>query len=165
MVRRACVRRGGCPGSSGGAGLGGGVPIGAFLAKEKYAVFTLGDHNATFGGNPLTSAAAYATLKYVIEKDIPGNAKKVGQYLMEKLEGFKKKYPFITEVRGRGLLVAVYFNSEISSSVVKACIERGLLVNKLKPNAIRLIPPLIIGNADVDRAVSVLNEVFSGIVG
>jgi acetylornithine/N-succinyldiaminopimelate aminotransferase len=145
-------------------GLGGGVPIGAFLAKEKCAVLTLGEHNATFGGNPLTSATAYATLKYVIEKDIPGNAKKVGEYLMEKLDGLKKKYSFITEVRGRGLLVAIYFNSEISKSIVTACMEKGLLVNRLKPNAIRLVPPLIIGNKEVDEAIGILDKVFSGIV-
>jgi acetylornithine/N-succinyldiaminopimelate aminotransferase len=145
-------------------GLGGGIPIGAFLAKEKAAVLTLGEHNATFGGNPVTCAAAYATLKYVIENNIAGNAKKVGEYLMEKLEGLKQKYPFITDVRGRGLLVAVQFNSEISQTVVSACLEKGLLVNKLKPNAIRLIPPLIIGNKDVDRAVDILEKVLSGIV-
>jgi acetylornithine/N-succinyldiaminopimelate aminotransferase len=141
-------------------GLGGGVPIGALLAKEKAAVFTLGDHNATFGGNPLTNATAYATLKYIIA----GNCKKMGQYLMEKLEGLKKKYPFITEVRGRGMLIAIQFDSEISNSVVAACIEKGLLVNKLKPNAIRLIPPLIIGKKEVDEAISILDKVFSGIV-
>ena len=94
-------------------GLGGGMPIGALLAKEKASVFVAGDHGSTFGGNPVTCAAAYATLKYIIDKDISGNVKKVGQYLMEALKGLKKKYSFITEVRGRGLLVAVEFDSEI----------------------------------------------------
>jgi len=143
-------------------GLGGGIPIGAFLAKEKCAVLTPGEHNATFGGNPVTSAAAYATLKYVIDNDIAGNAREVGKYLMGKLEGLKKKYSFITEVRGRGLLVAIYFNSEISKAVVTACIEKGLLVNKLKPNAVRLIPPLIIGRKEVDEAIGILDKVLSG---
>ncbi|MGD0779981.1 MAG: aspartate aminotransferase family protein [Dehalococcoidales bacterium] len=145
-------------------GLGGGVPIGAFLAKEKCAVLTLGDHNATFGGNPVTSAAAYATLKYIIENDVAGNAEKVGKYLMEKLDGLKKKYSFITEVRGRGLLVAIYFDSDISQAVVTACIKKGLLVNKLKPNAVRMVPPLIIGNKEVDEAIGILDKVLSGIV-
>lgn len=144
-------------------GLGGGVPIGAFLAKEKCAVLTLGEHNATFGGNALTSAAAYATLKYVIEKDIPGNAKRVGQYLMGKLDELKKKYSFITDIRGQGLLVAVEFDKELAKQVVNACIEKGLLVNRLKPNAIRLIPPLVIGNKEVDEAIGILDKVFSGI--
>jgi predicted acetylornithine/succinylornithine family transaminase len=145
-------------------GLGGGMPIGALLAKEKAAVFTLGDHNSTFGGNPVTCAAAYATLKYVIDNDVAGNAKKVGGYLMEKLLSLKQKYPFITDVRGRGLLIAVQFNSEIGQAVVSACLEKGLLINKLKPNAVRLIPPLIIGNKDADRAVEILDKVLSGIV-
>jgi acetylornithine/N-succinyldiaminopimelate aminotransferase len=145
-------------------GLGGGMPVGALLAKEKAAVFTLGDHNATFGGNPVTNAAAYATLKYVIDNDIPGNAQRIGQYLMGKLDGLKKKYPFITEVRGRGLLVAVQFDGEISKSVVATCIEKGLLVNRLKLDAIRLIPPLIIDKKEVDEAIGILDEVFSGIV-
>ncbi len=145
-------------------GLGGGMPIGALLAKEKAAVFTLGDHNATFGGNPVTSAAAFATLNYVIDNDIAGNAKKVGSYLIEKLQGLMKKYPFITDVRGRGLLVAVEFNSDIAQSVLMACLEKGLLINKLKPNAVRMIPPLIITNNEVDSAISILDTVLSGIV-
>jgi acetylornithine/N-succinyldiaminopimelate aminotransferase len=124
-------------------------------------VLTLGEHNATFGGNALTSAAAYATLKYVIEKDIPGNVKKVGQYLMEKLNDLKAKYSFITDVRGRGLLIAVEFDKEISKDVVAACIKNGLLVNRLKPNAIRLIPPLIITSKHVDEAISILDKVFA----
>jgi acetylornithine/N-succinyldiaminopimelate aminotransferase len=146
-------------------GLGGGLPIGAFLAKEKAAVLTLGDHNSTFGGNPVTCAAAYATLKYVIDNDIAGNARKVGEYLKKKLVGLKNKYPFITEVRGRGLLVAVEFKSEISQAVVLACLEKGLLVNKLKPNAIRFVPPLIISEKDVDRAIGILDKVLSGNLG
>ncbi len=144
-------------------GLGGGVPIGAFLAKEKCAVLTLGEHNATFGGNPVTSAAAYATLKYVIDNDVPGNAKKIGQYLMAKLGELKKKYSFITDVRGQGLLIAVQFDKEIAKQVVTACIEKGLLVNRLKPNAIRFVPPLIIGEKEVDEAIGILDKVFSEI--
>jgi acetylornithine/N-succinyldiaminopimelate aminotransferase len=146
-------------------GLGGGLPIGALLAKEKAAVFTLGDHNATFGGNPVTSAAAYATLKYVIDNDIPGNARKMGEYLLGKLQGLKRKYPFVSDVRGRGLLIAIEFDREIGQAVVMACLEKGLLVNKLKPNAVRLIPPLVIGRPEIDRAIDVLDAVLSGIVG
>jgi acetylornithine/N-succinyldiaminopimelate aminotransferase len=142
-------------------GLGGGIPIGALLAKEKAAVFTLGDHNATFGGNPVTSAAAYATLKYVIENDIPGNARRVGQYLFDGLNKLKGKYQFITEVRGRGLLVAVEFNSDIGQPVLMACLEKGLLVNRVKANAIRLVPPLIIDNKEVDEALEILDKALS----
>ena len=145
-------------------GLAGGVPIGALLAKEHASVFAPGDHGGTFGGNPLACAVGYATMKYIIQKDIAGNVRKVGQYLMEGLEGLKKKYSFIIEVRGRGLLIAVEFNSEIGQNILMACLENGLLVNKVKPNAIRLMPPLIIGNKEVDEAISILDKVFSGIV-
>jgi len=103
-------------------------------------------------------------MKYLIENDIPGKAKNTGEYLMGKLQDLKKKYPFIVEVRGRGLLIAVQFDSEIAQAVVMACLEKGLLVNKLKPNAIRVIPPLIISNKDVDKAAAILDAVLSGIV-
>ncbi|MFH0768921.1 MAG: aspartate aminotransferase family protein [Chloroflexota bacterium] len=142
-------------------GLGGGIPIGAVLAKERAAVFTLGDHNSTFGGNPVTSAAAYATLKYVIDNDIPGNAKRVGEYLKKGLERLKNKYSFVTEVRGRGLLLAMEFNSDIAQSVLMSCLETGLIINRVKPNAIRLIPPLIISNKEADEALGILDKALS----
>jgi acetylornithine/N-succinyldiaminopimelate aminotransferase len=144
-------------------GLGGGMPVGALLAKEKAAVFTLGDHNATFGGNPVTSAAAYATLKYVIDHDVAGNARKVGQYLGSGLQSLKNKHKSITDVRGRGLLIAVEFDAEIAQDIVMNCLDNGLLVNRLKPNAIRLIPPLIITNQEVDQALAILDQALSGI--
>jgi predicted acetylornithine/succinylornithine family transaminase len=144
-------------------GLGGGIPVGALLAKEKAAVFVPGDHNSTFGGNPVTSAAAYATVKYIIDNDIPGKVKAVGQYLMEGLEGLKQKFPFITGVRGCGLLVAMEFNSDIAQELVMACLERGLLVNKLKSNALRFVPPLIIGKKEVDEALGILGGVLGGV--
>jgi acetylornithine/N-succinyldiaminopimelate aminotransferase len=145
-------------------GLGSGVPIGALLAKENASIFVAGDHGSTFGGNPLACAAAYATMKFIIDNDIAGNVRKVGQYLMEGLKDLKNKYRFITDVRGRGLLVAVEFNSDMAQSLLMACLERGLLVNQVKPNAIRLIPPLIVGFAEVDQALGVLDEALSGIV-
>ena len=142
-------------------GLGGGIPIGAVLAKESAAVFTLGDHNATFGGNPTTSATAYATLKYVIENDIPGNARKVGQYLKQGLKDLKDKYGFITDVRGEGLLLAIEFDKDISAEVVDGCIENGMLINKLKANAIRFIPPLVMTTQEADEALGILDKVLA----
>jgi acetylornithine/N-succinyldiaminopimelate aminotransferase len=144
-------------------GLGGGMPIGAVLAKEKAAVFTLGDHNSTFGGNPVTSAAAYATFKYVVEHDVPDNAKKSGEYLMKKLNALKQKYPFVTEVRGRGLLVAMEFNADIAQDVLQKCMDNGLLVNRLKTNALRFIPPLIITEKDVDEAMGILDKALGSV--
>ena len=84
--------------------------------------------------------------------------------IIEGLKGLKGKNNFITDVRGRGLLIAVEFDGEIAQSVLLGCLERGLLVNRVKPNAIRLIPPLIIGYAEVDRAIGILTEALSGVV-
>jgi len=142
-------------------GLGSGVAIGAILAKKKAAVFAPGEHGSTFGGNPLACAAGYATLKFIIDNDISGKVKTVGQYLSQGLEKLKAKFPFITEVRGRGLLVAMEFKSDIAPSLVTACLEGGLLVNQLKPNAVRFMPPLIIGNGEVDEALGILDSVLS----
>jgi predicted acetylornithine/succinylornithine family transaminase len=144
-------------------GLASGVPIGAILAKERVAVFTPGEHGSTFGGNPLACAAGYATLKFIIDSDISGNARKVGQYLIAGLESLRQKFQFIIDVRGRGLLVAMEFSRDIAQSVVMACVERGLLVNQLKPNALRFIPPLIIGNEEVDEAIGILDKALSSI--
>jgi len=145
-------------------GLASGIPIGAFLAKDRASVFTPGEHGSTFGGNPLACAAGYATLKFIIDNDIAGNAKRVGQYLISKLESLRQKFQFITDVRGRGLLAALEFNSDIAGSLVMACLERGLLVNRVKPNALRFMPPLIIGRDEVDEASDILDRVLSGIV-
>jgi len=141
-------------------GLGSGVPIGAILAKEKAAVFEPGDHGSTFGGTPLICATAYATLEFIIEQDIQGNAQRVGQYLTDKLEELKSRFEFITQVRGQGLLQAIEFNNNIADIIVMACLERGLLVNLVKPNAIRFMPPLIITEKEVDQAALILSKVL-----
>ena len=145
-------------------GLGSGVAIGAILAKDKASVFAPGEHGSTFGGNPLACAAGYATLKFVIDNDISGRVKTVGNYLIQGLAKLKAKFPFITDVRGRGLLVAAEFKDDIAPSLVVDCLKKGLLVNQLKPNAIRFMPPLIIGNGEVDEALGILDGALSGVV-
>ncbi len=144
-------------------GLGGGVPIGAFLAKEKCSVFSPGDHGTTFGGNPLTCATAYAVFKYVIENDLPGTARKTGQYLMDSLNKLKSKYSFINEVRGCGLLVAVQFTREIGQQVLEACLQSRVLVNRVKPNAIRLMPALNISENEIDEGLARLDQALSSV--
>jgi acetylornithine/succinyldiaminopimelate/putrescine aminotransferase len=144
-------------------GLGGGVPIGALMAKDKVCVFVPGEHGSTYGGNPLACAAAYATLKYVLDHNLVSNAGKVGQYLLDGLEKLKQKYEVVIDVRGRGLLVAIEFNQDIGASLLAACLERGLLVNRVKPNALRLMPPLTIGNDEVDEALGILDKALSSI--
>jgi len=143
-------------------GLASGVPIGAILAKDGASVFAPGEHGSTFGGNPLACAAGYATLKFTLDNDIAGNASRVGQYFTAGLEDLKRKYPFITDVRGSGLLIALEFDSDIAQSMAAACLERGLLVNRVKPNALRFMPPLIIGNAEADEALAILDSALAG---
>jgi acetylornithine/N-succinyldiaminopimelate aminotransferase len=144
-------------------GLGGGIPIGAFLAKEKCAVFAPGDHGSTYGSNPLMCATALAVMEYVIKNDIPDQAQKTGLYLIDGLNKLKSKYPFITDVRGRGLLAAIEFNKDMALPIKMTCIENGLMVNDVKPNAIRIMPPLTISNQEIDEALSILDKVFANI--
>lgn len=142
-------------------GLGGGVPIGAFLAKDDVSVFAPGEHGSTFGGNPLACAAGYATLKFILEHDVVENCRHVGNYLKASLEGLRAKCEKIVEVRGRGLLVALEFSSDIADGVVKACLEEGLLLNAVKPSALRFMPPLIIGEKEVNEAMGILERVLA----
>ena len=134
-------------------GLGGGVPIGAFLAKQGAAVFEPGDHGSTFGGNVLTCAAAYASTKYLIDNDVPAQAKKRGEYLEKGLNTLKSNHEFITGARGMGLLWALEFNSDMSARVMSACNDAGLLLGLLGPNAVRLMPPLTVSEAEIDVAM------------
>ena len=142
-------------------GLGGGVPIGVFLAKERASVFAPGEHGSTFGGNPLVCAAGVATLKFIIDKNIPDKVKKLGQYFIAGLERLNAKFNFITDVRGRGLLLAFNFTDNIAEEVVLECLKEGLLVNPVKPDALRFMPPLIITEKDVDEALGILKTVFT----
>jgi len=142
-------------------GLGSGVPIAVFLAKERASVFAPGEHGSTYGGNPLVCAAGLATLKFIIDNDIPGKVKKLGQYFIAGLEKLKAKFGFIVEIRGRGLLLALKFTDDIAQDVVLACLKEGLLVNAVKPNTLRFIPPLIIVEKDIDEALNILEKVLA----
>ena len=102
-------------------GLGGGVPIGAFLAKEHAAVLVPGDHGSTFGGNALTCAAANASTRYIVDNDVPAHARKMGEHLRRGADALKADHEVITDVRGMGLLNAIEFSSDMSAAVVSAC--------------------------------------------
>ncbi|MEC9321507.1 MAG: aspartate aminotransferase family protein [Chloroflexota bacterium] len=139
-------------------GLGGGVPIGAFLAKDSACAFDPGDHGSTFGGNPLTCAAAHASTKYLIDNNVAENSAKMGEYLGEGLKRLQADYEFITDVRGMGLIWAVEFDSELTPEVIPACNEAGILMNPMRPNAIRLMPVLTITKEEIDEALARLSE-------
>jgi len=142
-------------------GLGGGVPIGAFMAKNSACAFDPGDHGSTFGGNPLTCAAAHASTKYILENDVVNNAAKMGEYLSEGLRKIQSDNEFITDVRGMGLLWAVEFDSDITPDVIAACNEEGLLMNPMRPNTIRLMPVLTITKEEIDEALERLKSGIS----
>jgi acetylornithine/N-succinyldiaminopimelate aminotransferase len=142
-------------------GLAGGLPIGAFLAKEHCAVFAPGDHGSTFGGNPLCTHVGYCVLKYIVDNDIPGQVAKRGQHLERRLRSLADRHPIVTEVRGRGLLWAVELDGELAEQAVGMCLAEGLIVNNVKPTALRLMPALVVSEEELDRAVEIIDGVLA----
>lgn len=143
-------------------GLGGGAPIGAMLAIEKVAsAFQPGNHASTFGGNPLVCAAAIATIETLLEDGyILDNCNRMGKYLIEKLNQLKDYYPEkIIDIRGKGLIVAMELTSD-GTSVVKACLEKGILINCTAGNVLRFTPPLIVEEKDINHLTDVLEEII-----
>ena len=136
--------------------LGGGMPIGAICATAEVAkAFTPGSHGTTFGGHPVCCAAALAEANELLDRDLAGNAAKIGAYFMEQL----KTLPHVKEVRGQGLLVGVEFDDTISGVDVKhECLHRHLLITAIGAHIIRMIPPLIINKEDCDKAVAIIRE-------
>ena len=142
-------------------GLGGGVPIGAFLATEKAAVFTPGDHGSTYGGNPLTCAVATAVVNEVVNGHVLANTRHAGERLTAGLEKLRGQHSFVTEVRGRGLLQAIEFSEEIAPDVLTACLEKRLLVNAPRPTSIRFMPPLVVTESEIDEAIEKLGAALA----
>ncbi len=136
--------------------LGAGFPIGACLARGKYAdVFEPGDHASTFGGNPLACAAAIAAVTEITEDGWVENADKVGAYMREQLATLDG----VKEVRGLGLMNAVEFNEPIAKNIVNKALAKGLILNATSDSVLRLVPPLIVTKELVDRAIGIIREV------
>lgn len=144
-------------------GLGYGVPIGAFMSKESAMALVPGDHGSTFGGNALTTAAAYAGTKFLIDNDIPGQVKELEPYLLGRLDELKSRFSFVAEVRGKGLLAAVEFEQDIAGQVLTNANAAGILLNAVRPNAIRFMPPLTITRQEIDEGVSRLEQALAQI--
>lgn len=136
--------------------LGGGMPIGAICATAEAAkAFTPGSHGTTFGGHPVSCAAALAEVEELLDRGLAGNAKKVGEYFMKELHSL----PHVKEVRGQGLLVGVEFDSAVNAVDVKhTCFKKKLLITAIGDRVIRMVPPLIVTEADCDKAVSIIRE-------
>ena len=144
-------------------GLGNGFPIGAVLAKERCAVFVPGDHGTTFGGNPLAARVGYTVVKYVIDNDLPAQAAAKGETLGRRLATLHDCYEFVEDVRGKGMLWAVEFGREMAEEVTLACLEEGLVVNNVRPNTLRLSPPLTVSEEELEEGLAKLARVFAKI--
>jgi len=142
-------------------GLGGGIPIGAILAKDEIAqAFVPKTHASTFGGNPVACAAAVATLETILEDGyLLEYCQRMSKYFFKKLNTLKEKYSeFIKEIRGLGLLIGVEFLQNVDP-LVKKCMEKGLLVGTAGDGSVlRFTPPLIIEKEDIDEAISILDK-------
>jgi acetylornithine/succinyldiaminopimelate/putrescine aminotransferase len=143
--------------------LAGGVPIGALLIKKEIAEsFGPGDHASTFGGNPLATAAGVAALTAILEEGLLENCQKVGSYFLGRLEEVKKKFSFVKEVRGIGLILGMELKMD-GSSIVREMMQKGFLINCTMGNVLRFLPPLIVTKDEVDQMVGALEEVFKRI--
>jgi 4-aminobutyrate aminotransferase len=147
-------------------GLGSGMPIGMVVAKRAIMQkWTRGAHGNTFGGNPVCCAAALATLD-VVEKKLCANAAKVGDFFMEKLRMLAKKHPVIGEVRGKGLMIGMELVTDRASktpakklcdALITRAYHNGLILLSCGQSTVRFMPPLMIGEADVDEAVELVD--------
>jgi predicted acetylornithine/succinylornithine family transaminase len=145
-------------------GIANGVPAAALIAAGKYAdVLSPGDHGSTFGGGFLACSAALATVRTVIDDDLPEKAGILGEMLLKRLRSMTEGIGLVTGVRGRGLMMAVQLERDVSWQAVKGCMERGVLVNNVTPDAIRLLPPLIVQEEELVRGARVLVDVLKGL--
>jgi acetylornithine/N-succinyldiaminopimelate aminotransferase len=138
-------------------GLAGGVPIGAILAKDALAAHLVkGDHGTTFGANPLASAVGLANMRYIIDNKVAEQGARGSDRLMGRLRSMEDRLEVVNDVRGRGMLIAIGLTQDCSAEVVAECRTRGLLVNNVRPNAVRLMPPLNASDDEIDRACDIL---------
>jgi len=143
-------------------GLGNGVPIGAMGCTEEVAQgFSVGSHACTFGGNPLSAAAAVATLKALTRPGFIEASAKMGEYLVAKLRDLAAKHDVIADVRGKGLMIGIEFKEPVAELVGKLQ-EAGIICGPAGPNVLRFIPPLIVKEEHVDHVVATLNHVLGG---
>ena len=143
-----------------GKGIGGGVPLSAFLAKEHCAVFTPGDHGSTYGGEPLTTRVGYEVMTYIIDNDIPAQAAKKGELVERRLHSLQDRFPNVASIRGAGLMWAVQFTSDIGERITNAALSNGLILNNVRPNAVRIVPPLTVTEEELEQGLAILEHVI-----
>jgi acetylornithine/N-succinyldiaminopimelate aminotransferase len=137
--------------------LGNGVPIGAMWARDEVAVFEPGDHATTFGGQPLAASAAAKVLEIMVREDVPARAERAGQRLASALRGL----PGVRGVRGLGLLLAAELDGLDAKAVAAGALDRGLVLNAVTASALRLAPPLLVSDEEIDEGVDILESVLA----
>jgi acetylornithine aminotransferase len=141
-------------------GLAGGMPIGVMMAKPHVAeALGPGTHGSTFGGNPVSCSAAMAVLQTIESENLLDHVKQMGAHFMAGLKRLQQKYPFIVDVRGRGLMLAAELDRAGGHMVVK-CLERGYLINCTVDTVLRFLPPLTITQQEIDGLLGVLDAVL-----
>lgn len=141
-------------------GLGGGMPIGAFLCNEKIAKsIQYGDHGTTFGGNPMATAASLATLKVIAEENLRQAAKEKGNWLKENLQALQKKFQIIQEIRGEGLMLGVVLGVP-AIEIMQKLLKAGFITNATAGNVLRLVPPLNIEQKALENFLTALELVL-----
>jgi predicted acetylornithine/succinylornithine family transaminase len=141
-------------------GLGGGVPIGAVLAREFVSEsFTPGSHGSTFGGNPLVTSVAKQVLTVIKDEDLLERCSELGNYFLARLKEFQDKYKFLHGARGLGLMLAIDLDHP-ARPIVEKCLERGLIINAVQEKTLRFLPPLIINQKQIDEGLEILQSVF-----
>ena len=157
-------------------GLANGIPIGGLIATDELAGSIRSLSLSTFGGNPVATTAALANLNYIATHNLRQNAQRVGGYLIDRLWELAERHPVIGDVRGMGLLVAIELvrdrqskapAPDLTPRVLEAAKERGLIIGRggLHANVLRLCPPLIVTEADVDAAITILDQSFACLMG
>ena len=145
-------------------GIANGVPMGAFMAKKKYAdLLTAGTHGTTFGGTALAAAAALAVQEAFDKENVLQNCTEMGAYMMEQLALIGKKYPCVKGVRGRGLMIGLALDTE-AGPLQKLIQKRNLLVLTAGESVVRFVPPLNVKKCDIDKALAIVDEALAEFV-
>jgi len=143
-------------------GIAGGVPIGALVTfGDASDLFEAGQHGSTFGGNPLATAAADAVLAEIERSGLVLNALVRGDQIRAAVESMES--PLVDEVRGRGLLIGIGLTQPVAAEVSARCLEAGLIVNAPNDSSIRIAPPLVVGDAEVDEFTAIFSTVLKGL--
>lgn len=141
--------------------LGGGLPLGAMLATEEIAQsFGPGSHASTFGGNPLACSVGLAVLKALLQGGVLKNCGRMGKIFFKGLQALKGRFPFILDIRGRGLILGMELDGQ-GNRIVDDCLKEGLLINCTANRVLRFIPPLTIGERDIVRGLAILEKVLA----